>query len=335
MAPSIRAIPRRIGSRRELSRQAGQHAALLPRRGGRLCPHVCQRYSGRQKGVREGTGTVRRLFQGSAERNFRTSAVQPPSATSRRDGRGVYHDPLYLAATCNYGDLEQEMIRDRLVVGIRDSALSETLQTDAKLTLEAAKTKIRQREAVHEQQRELKGAQGGKPGNLDNLQSRRRTNYSDRRRESNHPRETGEGRPRDKQCTRCGKGQHPREKCQARDATCYKCQRKGHYSSQCRSKTVAPVTVEGQSNLESTFLDAASTPKGTAWFADIQLSDQETLTFKLDTGAEVTAISDSCYQSLSHQPPLNTPDKVLLWSFPQTPTSERSMLLLPFLQWKK
>ena len=216
-----------------------------------------------------------------------------------------------LAATCNYGDLEQEMIRDRLVVGIRDSALSETLQTDAKLTLEAAKTKIRQREVVHEQQRELKGAQGGKPSNLDNLQSRRRTNYSDRRRESNHPRETGEGRPRDKQCTRCRKGQHPREKCQARDATCYKCQQKGHYSSQCRSKTVAPVTVEGQSNLESTFLDAASTPKGTAWFADIQLSDQETLTFKLDTGAEVTAISDSCYQSLSHQPPLNTPDKVL------------------------
>ena len=91
---------------------------------------------------------------------------------------------------------------------------------------------------------------------------------------------------------------------------------KGHYSSQCRSKTVAPVTSEAQSNLESTFLDAASTDAAsreqkTAWFSDIQLSDQDTLTFKLDTGAEVTAISDSCYQTLSHPPPLITPDKAL------------------------
>ena len=33
--------------------------------------------------------------------------------------------------------------------------------------------------------------------------------------------------------------------------------------------------------------------------------------FKLDTGAEVTAISHSTYQQLPDAPPLNTPDKVL------------------------
>ena len=94
--------------------------------------------------------------------------VQLPGETAEEFIMALYN----LAATCNYGGLEKEIIRDRLVVGIRDSALSETLQTDAKLTLETAKTKIRQREAVHEQQLELKGAQGGAPGNLDNLQSR-------------------------------------------------------------------------------------------------------------------------------------------------------------------
>ena len=41
-----------------------------------------------------------------------------------------------LAANCNYGEMEQEMIRDRLVVGIRDRNLSKTLQLDPKLTLE-------------------------------------------------------------------------------------------------------------------------------------------------------------------------------------------------------
>ena len=53
-----------------------------------------------------------------------------------------------LAASCEYGTLESEMIRDRLVVGIRDTALSEKLQLDAELTLEKAKKSIRQREAV-------------------------------------------------------------------------------------------------------------------------------------------------------------------------------------------
>ena len=49
------------------------------------------------------------------------------------------------------------MLRDRLVVGIRDRALSEKLQIDAELTLEKAKTAIRQREAVKEQHQQLQG----------------------------------------------------------------------------------------------------------------------------------------------------------------------------------
>ena len=40
-----------------------------------------------------------------------------------------------LAEHCGYGDLHDEMIRDRIVVGIRNSSLSEKLQLDAGLTL--------------------------------------------------------------------------------------------------------------------------------------------------------------------------------------------------------
>ena len=49
------------------------------------------------------------------------------------------------------------MLRDRLVVGIRDAAMSQKLQMDVELTLEKAKKAIRQKEAVYEQQRELQG----------------------------------------------------------------------------------------------------------------------------------------------------------------------------------
>ena len=57
-----------------------------------------------------------------------------------------------LVENCEYGTLKDEMIRERLVVGIRDSALSEKLQVDSKVTLDTAKKMICQREAVHEQQ---------------------------------------------------------------------------------------------------------------------------------------------------------------------------------------
>ena len=56
-----------------------------------------------------------------------------------------------LAADCQYGNLRDEMIRDRLVVGILDMSLSERLQMDADLTLEKAKQIVRQREAVQKQ----------------------------------------------------------------------------------------------------------------------------------------------------------------------------------------
>ena len=89
---------------------------------------------------------------------------QLPGETSE-----VYIMALYsLAANCNYGALEGEMICDRLVVGIRDSSLSERLQLDPDLTLEKAKKFIRQREAVHEQQGILSGTE---PPSLDAVRS--------------------------------------------------------------------------------------------------------------------------------------------------------------------
>ena len=72
-----------------------------------------------------------------------------------------------LADSCNFGALKGEMIRDRLVVGIRDSSLSERLQLDANLTLEKAKIAIRQKEAVQEQLGILNGDSKSNPITLD------------------------------------------------------------------------------------------------------------------------------------------------------------------------
>ena len=52
--------------------------------------------------------------------------------------------------------MKDELLRDRIVVGIRDKKLSDHLQVDPDLTLEKAKRLVRQREAMKEQREEMK-----------------------------------------------------------------------------------------------------------------------------------------------------------------------------------
>ena len=59
-----------------------------------------------------------------------------------------------LVEHCGYRNLHDEMIRDRIVVGIRNSTLLEKLQLDPRLTLD---TCITQSEAVKQQQPLLRG----------------------------------------------------------------------------------------------------------------------------------------------------------------------------------
>ena len=61
-----------------------------------------------------------------------------------------------LSEHCGYGQLHDELIRDRLIVGLRDKRLSEQLQMDPELTLERAVTRVRQSDLVKKQQDMLK-----------------------------------------------------------------------------------------------------------------------------------------------------------------------------------
>ena len=66
------------------------------------------------------------------------------------------------------------MNHDRLVIGIRDTSLSEKLQLDAHLTLEKAKKAVKQKEAVGEQQRILQATGRNNPIVLDTMNMKQR-----------------------------------------------------------------------------------------------------------------------------------------------------------------
>ena len=252
--------------------------------------------------------------------------------TNTKEKAQQYITCLYsLIETCEYGTFKEEMLRDRLVVGIRDAAMSQKLQMDAELTLEKTKKAIRQKEAVHEQQRELQGDGSAKdPIVVDEVKHTRWRGQKTKGGSSYKPQPKRGGTRSSQPCMRCGKARHPTpDKCPALSATCRKCNRKGHYGSQCLSKTVAATTQEVEAgpveeaflgtvtptqkleadSVEEAFLGTVTSSKDKAWLVNIRLQGKEIL-FKMDTGAEVTVISEKVYHTLE-KTKLGKPSRVL------------------------
>ena len=94
------------------------------------------------------------------------------NSRNQREGESVdsFITELYgLARYCNFGALKYELIRDRIVVGLRNCDLSEKLQLDTKLTLEKAINLARQRETVKQQQSILDNGFKSKAANVDSI----------------------------------------------------------------------------------------------------------------------------------------------------------------------
>lgn len=67
-------------------------------------------------------------------------------------------DLYRLADDCEYGLLKNELIRDRIIVGVLDDALSDRLHSKLKLTLEEAVQISRQAEARQQSREVVRGS---------------------------------------------------------------------------------------------------------------------------------------------------------------------------------
>ena len=136
-----------------------------------------------------------------------------------------YITELYrLIEFCEYGDLKEEMLRDRLVVSIRDTALSDKLQTESDLMLEKAETLIRRKEAAKEHRRELQdNSRESTLGKIGSRQFQKRSTSGGGKLRSYK----GVAQPqriKESECSRCGRDKHqPGERCPAVGATCHSC----------------------------------------------------------------------------------------------------------------
>ena len=206
-----------------------------------------------------------------------------------------------LVEHCNYGALQSEMIRDRIVVGLLDANLSMKLQMDPELTLEKATTAARQSELVKTQQDVVRGET--KP-NVDAVESKRpeekRGKQPQNRFTSRHS-STAETPPRQSHkqiCTRCGKTpSHGKQHCPAKEAVCHKCSKKGHYQAMCRTSKLAQVEAQPEEQEFLGTLKDQSPVTNSPWEVNLSLNGVPVL-FKIDTGADVSAISERVFHQL-------------------------------------
>ena len=133
-----------------------------------------------------------------------------------------------LAATCEYGALLDEMLRDRIVIGISDNQIRARLLRESKLTLQKGLEICRSSEQANLHLQQMDPAESahyikGKGKLQSRKQSKQKT----------------EGIIRS--CLFCGKS-HTRGRCPAYGTTCSICNKKNHLPERCRAKSAGAST---------------------------------------------------------------------------------------------
>ena len=95
-------------------------------------------------------------------------------------------------------------------------------------------------------------------------------------------------------------------KCPAKDEICHICKVKDHFCVVCRNRNLS--VVEEDNSTDSAFLNTISDDDKGVWHTGLFMNGKK-VTFKMDTGAEVTAISKETWETLG-EPDLQLPNKL-------------------------
>ncbi|UYV65080.1 hypothetical protein LAZ67_3003056 [Cordylochernes scorpioides] len=190
---------------------------------------------------------------------------------------------------CEYANLREEIIRDRIVLGVKDRKLEEELMLNENLTLAKAVENARQWEAVDTTRKVAKQ----KPKTSGHGKDNGRLT----------PRQTDSAKEIDEgiKIPTCGTTKHHyryRDKCPVKDKVCGKCAKKGHYINLRRRKineVNATSSEETSAREKVSFVYAVRTV--IRWKAEraVRVNGSE-IHFKLDPGSDVTLIPFSLYK---------------------------------------
>ena len=145
------------------------------------------------------------------------------------------NDLKLLAKSCNFADLENSLIRDRIVCGIRSTTMRERLLQKDNLTLESCVQMCKAAEMSREQVKTIEKPENA-TANVDKItrkkkfQGKRATKPA--KKELNTPDSDNSQRSRQYKCKKCGRRHGPRS-CPAYGKTCDACGKPNHFSPMC------------------------------------------------------------------------------------------------------
>lgn len=221
-----------------------------------------------------------------------------------------------LAKTCNYSSLEDSLIRDRIVIGIRDHATQKRLLQESKLTLTtcidicwAYETTAQQLKAMNPEKEDVHAfgkqvPQGNRSG--------QETNKLEQNQLPRGQQTSGRGQARGKiaTCKFCGQT-HEWKKllCPAWGQKCANCRKKNHFAVKCPAKgnnqqrlyTVETPAAEEEYLLTLDMKEYVNTVGGSAvpkrLYATMCMQNQK-VQFQLDCGATVNVLPATTYKQI-------------------------------------
>lgn len=214
-----------------------------------------------------------------------------------------------LAEHCNFGDKEEEYIRDRLITGMSDKDLSRDLQMEQEtLTLSAAVDRARHKELV--QATLTEGTVSAVRNKNPNHSHGKSSKQSKSPRQQQNPPSQSQPNHSQKKCPNCGyvhRSKRP-DACPARGKECNFCHSIGHFASACRKKKVQQVQ-EGNDSPPSE--QSCSTVSVEYFVGGVQCNNdtlawkiflnfgKSSVAFKIDSGADVTVMSYANYLKIT------------------------------------
>ena len=213
------------------------------------------------------------------------------------------------AKTCEFGTLNDSLIKDRIVCGIDSKSVRERLLRNTELTLEVAINTVRAAETSKTQIESLSN-----PAFEAAAVNINRKYQKPKQPSRNQPQRTSEPKQSKNPCGRCGFHHKPKE-CKAFGHTCHKCQGKNHFANMCFSKSTKPASqkvheVEQRADSdtdEELFLgelDLSQSDKNEL-FTNLKVNDED-ICFKVDTGAQCNVIPEHAFEKLTKKPSLQT-----------------------------
>ena len=200
-----------------------------------------------------------------------------------------------LAKGCNFGEQEDRMIRDRILVGCKSVKVREKLLEDSKLTLKSALEICRAMEAG---QSKLEAMAGAKEVSVDRVRQKKTKQSEKQKKDFSEHSEKFQSKSV-KKCGRCGYSWHKKlSDCPAKDEQCNTCGQKGHFWRLCRNKKTVRHVQEEESD-DNIFLGSISEVNSVEidWHTEL-LVDEKSVKFRIDTGADVSVVPDSYFRKL-------------------------------------